>query len=445
MQFRVWRVAVLIGCSVVCLASLAAAELPSSAGSPTTEESSTETLNDAGARAEPANLEPSKVDPLNAEAPNASSSNTADIAPEDIAPDDIARLTAELRALEAKIEAMEGAGESPDTETETRLTALEKLIKNTSFGGRMYANYTYIHHKDSLTGKSDTTGTGLDVKRFYFDVEHRFDDTWSVALTTDITYSSATKTVTPFVKKAYLEGKFAQEAVLRVGAASTPWVPFAEKYYGYRYIENTIADRRKAASSADWGVHLSGEIGENKRFNYAVSAVTGHGYKNPTRSKGMDVEARIGVVPVQGMVIAAGGYIGFRGQNLQNANVERTAQRLNLMLAYANERFRVGGEYFLTNNWENIATTETDNAYGVSLWGSVNLPANFGIFGRYDHTKPSKTLNPGAKNQYYNAGLEYTVRDGINVALVYKREKDTLAADHYIKTDEVGVFMQAGF
>lgn len=437
MQFRVWRVALLIGCSVMWLTSLAAAARPSS---PTTEKSSTETPRDTGAGAEPSNLEPSKVDSLNAEAPNDSSPNTADIAP-----DDIARLTAELRALEAKIEAMEGAGESPDTETETRLSALEKLIHNTSFGGRMYANYTYLNHKDSLTGKSDRSGTGLDVKRFYFDVEHRFDDTWSVALTTDITYSSATKTVTPFVKKAYLEGKFAQEAVLRVGAASTPWVPFAEKYYGYRYIENTIADRRKAASSADWGVHLSGDIGENKRFNYAVSAVTGHGYKNPTRSKGMDVEARIGVVPVQGMVIAAGGYIGFRGQNLQNADVERTAQRLNLMLAYANERFRVGGEYFLTNNWENIATTETDSAYGVSLWGSVNLPANFGVFGRYDHTKTSRTLNPDAKNQYYNAGLEYTIRDGINLALVYKREVDTLSDEQTLTIDEAGLFVQAKF
>lgn len=354
-------------------------------------------------------------------------------------------LTEQLLALEAKVREIESAQTPPDNSTETRLSALEKLTNHTTLGGRMYANYTYINHKDSLTGKSDKSGTGLDVKRFYLDVSHRFDDTWSVYLTTDITYYSANKTVTPFVKKAYIQAKLGQAAVLRVGAASTPWVPFAEKHYGYRYIENTLADRRKVATSADWGVHLSGELGDNKRVNYAVSAVTGHGYKNPTRSKGMDVEARIGVVPVNGMIVAVGGYIGFRGQNLESADVERTAQRLNVMVAYASDSFRVGGEYFITNNWNNIATTTTDQAYGVSLWGSVNLPSNFAVFGRYDHTKPRKTLNPSAKSQYYNAGLEYEIRDGIQIALVYKHEKDTTAPNHNVKTHEVGVFGQASF
>lgn len=57
--------------------------------------------------------------------------------------------------------------------------------------------------------------------------------------------------------------------------------------------------------------------GDNS-INYQLSAVTGRGYKNPSRSNGIDVEGRFGYSPIEQMVIAVGGYDGKRGNKVQN-------------------------------------------------------------------------------------------------------------------------------
>jgi len=50
--------------------------------------------------------------------------------------------------------------------------------------------------------------------------------------------------------------------------------------------------------SADWGFHLKGKLADN-RVQYAVSVINGNGYKNPSRSKSMDIEGRISATPIK--------------------------------------------------------------------------------------------------------------------------------------------------
>ena len=341
---------------------------------------------------------------------------------------------------------------TPSASDNSRLTALEKTVDNTTVGGKMYFDFTHIDQTHSKTGKTNASGTGIDVKRFYLSVTHKFDDIWSANLTTDFNYVSNDGETNLFVKKAYVQGKFNQAAILRMGSADMPWIPFVENYYGYRYVEPTLTDRLKYANSADWGVNLSGDLGHNKSLNYSVSAVNGNGYKNPSRSNSVDVEGRVGFIPVKGMVVALGGYTGDRGQGLQNVNTIHTAQRFDVLVAYAGPRFRVGGEYFRARNWGNVLTPLADQADGYSFWGSVNLSDRFNLFTRYDHTNLSKDINPSAKDVYYNAGLQYEVTKGFQLALVYKHEKGDVSSTTSlplplanVKTNEVGVFGQMAF
>jgi hypothetical protein len=173
---------------------------------------------------------------------------------------EVALLKAQLSALQAKVDELEqrtdaqseinvSTGQAVEKATnvtaasDKKFASLEKLVNNTKLSGRMYFDFTSIDDKNSDTGKTDKSGIGLDVKRFYLGVDHKFDDIWSASLTTDFNYSSTDGQTSLFVKKAYVEGKFDQAAVLRVGSSDMPWVPFAEKYYGFRYIENTLTDR----------------------------------------------------------------------------------------------------------------------------------------------------------------------------------------------------------
>jgi hypothetical protein len=378
-------------------------------------------------------------------------------------------LKAQLATLQAKVEELEqrtdaqsdinvSTGQAVEKATKVtaasdkRFAAVEKLVNNTRLSGRMYFDFTSIDDKNSDTGKTDKSGIGLDVKRFYLGVDHKFNDIWSASLTTDFNYSSSAGQTSLFVKKAYVEGKFDQAAVLRVGSTDMPWVPFAEKYYGFRYIENTLTDRLKYGNSSDWGLHLGGDIGASKSLNYAVSVVNGRGYKNPGRSKGVDVEARVGFVPFENMVVAVGGYSGHRGQETENINAPNTAQRGDFMVAYASDAFRLGAEYFTARNWNNVLTMATDKADGYSLWGSVAVADGVNLFARYDNAKLSKTLDRANKDVYYNAGVEFQVTKGFKLAGVWKHGKvdksvDTPAPPHVrdVKTNEIGVFGEVRF
>jgi len=382
---------------------------------------------------------------------------------------DVELLKAQLAALQAKVTELEqrtdaqsdinvSTGQAVEKATnvtaasDKKFAALEKAINNTTLSGKMYFDFTSIDQKNSDTGKTNASGVGLDVKRFYLGVDHKFNDIWSANLTTDFNYVSSDGETNLYVKKAYVQGKFDQAAVFRVGSADMPWIPFAEKYYGFRYVEPTMTDRMKFGSSADWGLHLGGDIGASKSLNYAVSVVNGNGYKNPGRSKGVDVEGRVGFVPFDNMIVAIGGYTGHRGQETENTGAQNTAQRGNLMVAYASDAFRLGGEYFTVKNWNNVLTTATDKADGYSVWGSVAIADGINLFARYDNAKLSKSLDNANKDIYYNAGVEFQVTKGFKLAGVWKHEKadrsvGTPVPAHVqnVKTNEIGVFGEVAF
>ncbi|MCX7514160.1 porin [Frateuria hangzhouensis] len=391
-------------------------------------------------------------------------------APQDAPPSastTVEQLKAQLATLQAKVDELE---QRTDAQSDinvstgqdiaamrkaqaTSSSSLDKALADTRFSGKMYFDFSNIDQKNSDTGKTDASGTGLDVKRFYLGVDHAFNDIWSANLTTDFNYVSNDGQTNLFVKKAYVQGRFDPAAVLRIGSADMPWIPFVEKYYGFRYVENTLTDRLKYANSADWGLHLFGDLGANKSASYAVSVVNGGGYKHPARSKGVDFEARVGFVPFEGMVVAVGGYSGHLGEETENIDATHTAQRGDVMVAYAGKKVRVGAEYFTAKNWGSLVLGPIeDKADGYSLWGSVALTDEVDLFARYDNATLSKDLDEDAGDVYYNLGLQYQVTKGFKLAAVWKHQKaEHSVADpvpphvQNVKTNEIGVFGEVAF
>lgn len=386
-----------------------------------------------------------------------------------ISSSEVEQLKAQLAELQAKVNSLEertdaqsdinvSTGQAVETAqksqaaSEKTVAAVSKLVNNTSLSGKMYFDFTNISDKNSDKGKTDKSGFGLDVKRFYLGINHKFNDVWSANLTTDFNYASAIGQTSLYVKKAYVQAKFDDAAVLRIGSADLPWVPFAENLYGFRYVENTLIDRLKYGTSADWGLHMGGDVGASKSLNYAVSVINGGGYKNPSRSKGVDFEGRVGFVPFQNMVVAVGGYNGKLGKEVESTVGSNTAQRGDLLVAYADDSFRLGAEYFTAKNWNNVLSPLTDKADGYSLWGSVALSDTISIFARYDNASLSKNLDRKAKDTYYNLGLQYQVTKGFKLAGVWKHEDGDKSVTtplpahvQNVKTNEIGVWGEVAF
>jgi len=340
---------------------------------------------------------------------------------------------------------------------------------NTTVGGQAFADFSHISlQNENAAGQkidSGANGTGFDIKRFYLIADHKFSDVWSADITLDAQYSTASTTTvtTPtgtataltnqnssggvtevMVKKLYLEGKFSDAFVLHVGAYTSPWAPFVESLYGYRYIEKTANDRLGFAQTADWGLNATGKFGPNGMLGYSFSVVNGGGYKNPSRSKSPDYEGRISVVPVKWLTVGAGFYAGHLGQvNATNQDfAQHTATRYNAVVGVNVSGVRAGIEYFTAKNYKTVnslaasvygtssvvassATTVpvSDKADGESAFVSYAFNSQYSVFARYDHAKLSKDVAPNLKDDYFNIGASYKPIKPLDLAIVYKNEK----------------------
>jgi hypothetical protein len=353
---------------------------------------------------------------------------------------ELAQLRAQLATLQARVSQLE-ARQRPQAQVAAAAPAPRAAsVEKTKVGGTMFLDLTNID-QTNRGARTDASGSGFDVKRFYLSIDHTFDDVWSANLTTDFSYTGSNGETRLFVKKAYVQGVFSKLAALRVGSASMPWIPFVEHWYGYRFVENTLVDRMKFGNSADWGAHL---YGDNGVFNYQVSAINGGGYKNTSRSGHVDFAARVGVQPIEGLVFAAGAYDGDLGNDTATSPSLRSARRYDAMAAWNHHGLRLGSEWFRADNWKNVTTPLADAADGWSVWGSYDFQ-RMSMFARYDRVNPSKTLDASLTDTYWNAGVAFPVTEGVKIAIAYKDERLRNDTSVDVHTREIGAWGEVKF
>lgn len=350
---------------------------------------------------------------------------------------EIQMLQDQLRTLQQQLDSIKAANES--TRDAVAREAKERIASDnaaasapapkpptgwwndTAISGRMYYNISNIDHKSNGVSQSDK-GTGFDIKRFYLGVDHKFNSIFSGNITTDFTYDSTAGATQIYIKKAYIDAKLDPALDIRLGSTDLPWVPFVEGIYNYRYVENVVIDRTKFGTSADWGVHASGNLAGGL-VQYAVAVVDGAGYKHPFRSKSVDVEGRINV-NYQGFVAAVGGYTGKLGKDVQaGAPTYHTASRFDALAAYVGHGFRVGAEYFNASGWNDVTAVTGNRSDGYSFFGSYDVMPMWNVFARYDSVKPKKTTAPLLKDEYFNVGITYSPVKIVDFSLVYKHDK----------------------
>jgi hypothetical protein len=372
--------------------------------------------------------------------------NNAQVAASSAATQAASAQTAASAAQTAASNAATAATKAVPAAVKTELATFSKgkWWDSTTVSGRMYFNFSNVDTKVNgvkPVGTGSNNGTGFNIKRFYLGVDHTFSPIFAANVTMDVSNvvgqtntQNFTSTGTPagtnlpglvgkgfYIKKAYLQAKLDPAFIVRLGAADLPWVPYAEGQYGFRHIENTIADRTSFATSADWGIHVLGDLAGGL-ISYQVSVIDGGGYRNVKVSNSVDVEGRVSL-NYKGFYAAVGGYSGKLGNDTEGAVTPNTASRENAMVGYKNKLFNLGLEYFHAKDYKNVTTVAEDKADGVSAFGNVNFNKTWSVFGRYDWIKPTKITNDNTKDGYYNVGIQWEPVKIVDLALVYKHEK----------------------
>ena len=304
----------------------------------------------------------------------------------------------------------------------------------TVISGRMYFNFSNLNQLNNGVRQAND-GTGFDIKRFYLGIDHKFSNVFAANLTMDVSNvvgntsnnnfpgaQSNTATTTGactntngvltcpvpaeainnnlalvgrgfYIKKAYLEAKLSPALIIRAGSADLPWMPYIDNQNGYRHIENSLIDRTGFGTSADWGIHVLGDLFD-KIVSYQVSVIDGGGYRNVKVTNSVDVEGRLSA-QYDGFFGAVGGYTGKRTANVQGLVLPtgltklHTANRIDGVIGYKSALFTVSGEYFHAKDWNNVATLVEDKTTGYSAFGSVSPIPKRSAFGRYDWVKPT--------------------------------------------------------
>ena len=216
-----------------------------------------------------------------------------------------------------------------------------------------------------------------------------------------------------YIKKAYLQANYADYFNVRFGGADTPWIPFVEGIYGYRFAEKVLVDRNNYGTSADWGLNFYGAF-LDKIVSYSLSVVDGEGYKQPAlgnqnRTQSMDFEGRVNAT-YKHFTVAVGGYDGKLGNDVYGVYTYNNGERFDALLAYTDAHFRFGAEYLWARYWKDVTqpnALKTNETTGYSIFASYNINPQFSVFGKGEWLKPLGNTLPSETTNYFNVGLDY--------------------------------------
>ncbi|WCT76699.1 hypothetical protein [Novosphingobium humi] len=327
-----------------------------------------------------------------------------------------------------------------------RAVAATKWAANTSVSGEMFLNLSNITQHNG-GANYPASGVGVNIKRAFIGVNHRFSGKVSAAILLDAdNVTGQPSTVNPpnssanlvgkgvYVRNAYAEVKLHPALTIRLGAAEMPWISYAEGAENQRHVERSLLERVGYGNPADWGVHLSGDFLRQgtTSLSYGLAVVNGGGYRQARVTKSMDVEARLSGT-WNGFYAAAGGYYGKRGNDIESpaSNAPssfRTATRIDFMGGYKSSVIGIGGEYFFARDWNNVAINPAqfalsqDTASGWSGFAHYNLSRQWRAFVRYDQVHPNRMTVRDLQDDLFVGGLQFSPLKFVDLALVYKRE-----------------------
>jgi len=280
---------------------------------------------------------------------------------------------------------------------------LSTILQNTDLSVQWFLNYGYDDVKEMGS---------FSLKRGYFTIKTKLNETFSVRYTQDITLDEEggdAGNVEIRLKYMYLKMKMDQFDFLPIsyfelGMVHRPWLDFEEHINRYRAQGTMYIERAHLINSADFGITYTGLIGEkidekyqkevNKKYpgkfgSFSIGVYNGGGYHAIEKNNNKTIEGRLTIRPlpmfIPGLQFSYNFVYG-------DANIDTLSAdfQLNLFFISSESKHHVaafqyymgkgdqGGRYVGANG----KSFEND---GYSAFGEFKIPeTKFAVFGRYD-------------------------------------------------------------
>jgi hypothetical protein len=274
-----------------------------------------------------------------------------------------------------------------------------QINDNLNIGVKAYLNAMEAsgdHFNASTVGQTQadenaSNVNGFRLSRAYLIAIGKVNEYFSGKFTLDEAYSDPTASNgrgDVFVK--YLYGIFTpvKNMAIRFGLTETPWIPYEEGLWNYRFVSETAPDYEGFAPSSDMGVAVVGSL-FNKLIDYHIMGSNGEGYQAPQNGRGYAAAARI-AFNIKPFIFNIFGM----DENTHNGIPDYNPKRAIAMLVYTNKLLRVAGDWMWAD--DHITTADQGKAkfnhgYGYEFWGFLRIPGEekLRIFARYLDMKPN--------------------------------------------------------
>ena len=274
--------------------------------------------------------------------------------------------------------------------------------------GYAFGDYYWMaaNHDSDLEDRN-----GFRFRRIYLTFDKSLSDAFDARLRLEMRspgdFTSTTR-LDPFVKNAYLRWKLSNRHQAHIGLSPTPTLNVVDEFWGYRWVEKSLLDLQKMATSADMGLALRGSLdsGEQLRYHFMVS--NGSGTRGES-DQGKKVLLSLGLYPSDSVILEL--YSDYESRPL-NTN-RRTFQSF---LAYQAQWGRLGFQYV----HQTRSGTPDLQLDALSLFGVAKLSPATSLFWRYDRMfdpNPDGAgisyipFHPGAKSNFFLTGIDLKVHE----------------------------------
>jgi hypothetical protein len=266
---------------------------------------------------------------------------------------------------------------------------------------------------------------GFWFRRVYLGYDLAFSPTMSIRTRLEMNSNGlmAGGSLTPFIKDAYFTWKYHGAHQARLGIEPSLTFDSEEAYWGLRHIEKTPADLYAIDSSRDFGLALTGPIGEGG-FSYGAQ------FGNDSSQNSEQDKFKIGrflalYEPRSGLRVE-----GVFNYGKRPSGQDRTTAKG--LVGFKKNAFRGAAQYLWQERKSGTDAADTD----IKIWSAfINYdikPKRFAAFGRFDSVKGDKggddvglpgadtiafwALSKDAPFKFYLTGLEFYLRGSIRLS-----------------------------
>lgn len=298
-------------------------------------------------------------------------------------------------------------------------------------GALIFADYTYTQSPEARDADGNLIHpNGFNVSRAYINLFGSLNHWINFRITPDVARETSTSASLSGSQEYRLKFAWAQfnlddwmtkGSFVRFGLVETPFIPWEESIYRYRFQGPIMVDREGLMTASDYGAAFHYNFAHDYGDVHA-GVYNGEGFAHPEANNQKAVEIRATVRPLPGRGAANG--LRLTGYFQRDAYVESGARdRAIVQATFEHPRVNAGLDVERSSDRRGAALPLAEGR-GLSAWVTPKLSHGWETLFRYDRIRPDRAASATKRRDIEGIAYWFPMMRGTNVASAVMLDRD---------------------